>query len=77
MPEHKVSSKIAVVILAIVVGVILVAYLPNSSFSQVSSPFLPGIHSNAANNNSNHTIIHGNNNNKTLTITEFKNSIKF
>jgi hypothetical protein len=63
LPEHKVSSKIAVVILAIVVGVILVAYLPNSSFSQVPSPFLPGSHSNAANNNSNHTIIHGNNNN--------------
>jgi hypothetical protein len=65
LPEPKVSSKTAVVILAIALGVILVAavYLPNSSFSQVPSPFLPGSYSNAANNNSNHTIIHGNNNN--------------
>jgi hypothetical protein len=64
LPELKVSSKTAVVILAIALGVILVAavYLPNSSFSQVPSPFLPVSYSNAANNNSNHTIIHGNNN---------------
>jgi hypothetical protein len=52
------AKQIAIIILAISVYVILVAYLPNVSFSQV--PFLPAGRSSI---DSNHTIIHGNNNN--------------
>jgi hypothetical protein len=63
MPKHKVhkvnSKKKAIIILAISVYVILVAaYLPNVSFSQV--PFHPAVRSSI---DSNHTIIHDNNNN--------------
>jgi hypothetical protein len=55
---HKVNSKKkAIIILAISVYVILVAaYLPNVSFSQL--PFLPSGRSSI---DSNHTAIHGNN----------------
>ncbi|MFL6425165.1 MAG: hypothetical protein ACJ71R_16455 [Nitrososphaeraceae archaeon] len=61
MSEAKVNSKIAVVIVAMAIDVILAAYSPNLSFSQVI-PFLPKGQSNIA-TNSNHRIIHHNNNN--------------
>jgi hypothetical protein len=59
--QREVNSKIAVIILAVAVDVILVGYLPNPSFSQ-AMPFLPKDDTNIATSR-NHTIIHYNNNN--------------
>jgi hypothetical protein len=70
LSEHKVNpTKMAIVVLAMWVEVILAVYLPTSAFSQI--PFIPDSHD--GDNSSNRTI-HSSNNNIKISSSEGTNS---